>query len=183
MSAAVRVPPPAAGEFAPFYAGYVEAATAAAGGEDIVALLERQVGDIRAVLDGLGEARGGHRYAPGKWSVKEVAGHMADAERVFSYRAMRAARGDETPLPGFDENAWVAAAGFDRRPLRELVEDLVAARASSVRLFAGLDAAAFARRGVANGQPFTVRAAAYIVAGHVAHHLRILRERYDRAGA
>ncbi len=182
MSAVVRVPPPGAGEFAPFYAGYVEAATAAAG-EDVVSLLDRQIADIRAVFDGFGEARGGHRYAAGKWSVKEVAGHMTDAERVFSYRAMRAARGDETPLPGFDENAWVAAADFDRRPLRELVEDLVAARASSVRLFAGLDAASFARRGVANGQPFTVRAATYIVAGHVAHHLRILRERYGRAGA
>jgi hypothetical protein len=182
VSDGTRVERPGAGEFAPFYAGYVDAA-AAAGGGDILALLERQVADIRAAFDAFGEARGGHRYAPGKWSVKEVAGHMADAERVFSYRAMRAARADETPLPGFDENAWVTAAGFDRRPLHDLVDDLLVARASSVRLFRGLDAVDFTRRGVANGQPFSVRAAAFIVAGHVAHHLRVLRERYGPQGA
>jgi hypothetical protein len=182
MSTGVRVGRPGAGEFAPFFAGYIEAASAAAGG-DLLGLLERQVAEIRAVLSMFGEERAGHRYAPGKWSVKEVVGHMADAERVFCYRAMRAARGDETPLPPFDENAWVAAAGFDRRPLRDLVEELATVRAATVRLFGGLDAATFERRGVASGKPFTVRAAAYITAGHVAHHLRILRERYAAESA
>jgi hypothetical protein len=177
MSTAVRLERPGAGEFAPFFAGYVEAASAAAAG-DLLALLDRQVADIRALLGSFGEERGGYRYAPGKWSVKEVVGHMTDAERVFCYRAMRAARGDETPLPSFDENAWVAAAGFDRRPLHDLVDELVAVRAGSVLLFGGLEAEMFDRRGVAGGKPFTVRAAVYIVAGHVAHHLRILRERY-----
>jgi hypothetical protein len=179
---AVRPERPAAGEFAPFYAGYVDAAHAAAGG-DVLGLLQRQVADVRDAFAAFGDARAGHRYAPGKWSVREVAGHMADAERVFAYRAMRAARGDETPLPGFDENAWVAAAGFDGRHLGELVEDFVAVRASSVRLFAALDDAAWARRGTANGSAFTVRAMAYIVAGHAAHHLRVLRERYHQRPA
>ena len=175
MSAAPAIERPGAGEFAPFYAGYIE--RAAAGG-DVRAQLERQRDEIRKTFETFGEARGGHRYAPGKWSVKEVAGHIADAERVFAYRALRAARADETALPGFDENAWVEAAGFDRRPLRDLVDDLLAVRAATLRLVGGLDAAALERRGVANGNPFSVRAIVWIVAGHAAHHLHILHERY-----
>ena len=175
MSALPAIAPPGAGEFAPFYARYIERATAAG---DIRALLERQASELSDTFGAFGEARGGHRYAPGKWSVKEVAGHIADGERVFTYRALRAARADETPLPGFDENAWVAAAGFDRRPLRDLVDDLLAVRAATVRLVSSLDAAALERRGVANGSPFSVRAIIWIVAGHAAHHLQILRERY-----
>jgi hypothetical protein len=175
MSAPPTIARPGAGEFAPFYAGYIERAAAAG---DVLALLERQAAEIGETFGAFGEARGGHRYAPGKWSVKEVAGHIADGERVFTYRALRAARADETAMPGFDENAWVAAAGFDRRPLREIVEELLAIRAATVRLVRGFDAAALARRGVANGNPFTVRAVVWIVAGHAAHHLHILRERY-----
>lgn len=175
MSAAPRIERPAPGEFSPYYAGYVERIASA---PDIRALLERQMEEIREAFEAFGEARGGHRYAPGKWSVKEVAGHMGDAERVFAYRVLRAARGDATPLPGFEEDAWVAAANFDRRPLREIVEDLAAVRAATLRLVAGLDDEAVARQGVANGSPFTVRALVWVIAGHAAHHLRILRERY-----
>ena len=174
---APRPTPPAEREYRPFYAGYVQAAVAEAAG-DPLAMLERQAGELRDGFLAFGEARGGHRYAPGKWSVKEVAGHIADAERVFAYRALRAARADETPLAGFDENAWVASAGFDRRPLAELVDDLLAVRAATLRLYASFDAAAFDRRVLANGNPVTVRALVYITAGHAAHHLRILRERY-----
>lgn len=175
MSAPAIIARPDAGEFAPFYARYIERAAAAG---DVRALLEAQASEIGETFGAFGEARGGHRYAAGKWSVKEVAGHIADAERVFTYRALRAARADETALPGFDENAWVAAAGFDRRPLRDIVDELLAVRAATVRLVGGFDATALERRGVANGSPFTVRAVVWIVAGHAAHHLHILRERY-----
>lgn len=177
MSGRATIERPAPGEFDPYYSGYIERAAAESKG-DIRALLERQSSEFRAAFDSFGETRGGHRYAAGKWSVKEVAGHIADAERVFTYRALRAARADATPLPGFDENTWVEAAGFDRRTLRELVDDLVAVRSATLALVAGLDAEAIERRGVANGKPFSVRAIVWIVAGHAAHHLHILRERY-----
>lgn len=177
MSVPASIERPGTGEFAPFFAAYIERAAEESKG-DIRALLERQPAQIRTAFDTFGEARGGHRYAAGKWSVKEVAGHIADSERVFAYRALRAARGDATPLAPFDENDWVAAAGFDRRPLRELVDDLVAVRAATLALVAGLDAEALERRGVASGKPFSVRAVLWIVAGHAAHHLHILRERY-----
>jgi len=113
--------------------------------------------------------------------VKEVVGHMMDAERVFSYRALRIARADKTPLPGFDENAWVPAAHFDRRPMADLVSDYQTMRAATVSLFASLDEEALTRVGTANDQPFSVRALAHIIAGHELHHVAILRERYGLA--
>ena len=172
----LRIAPPAADEYGPYYGRYIEAARAAA--SDVADLLERQLDEIAEVFAEFGEARAEHRYAPAKWSVKEVAGHLADGERIFAYRALRAARGDRTPLASFDENAYVAMGGFARRPLAGLVADLLAARRSTLGLVAGLDEAALERRGVASGMEFSVRAVVYILAGHVAHHLSILRERY-----
>jgi len=119
-----------------------------------------------------------HRYAPGKWSVKEVVGHVTDAERVFGYRALRIARADTTPMPGFDENAWVPAANFDRRSMPELVAGYQAVRAATVALFSSFDEEALTRRGTANDQEVSVRALAHIMAGHELHHMTILRERY-----
>ena len=119
-----------------------------------------------------------HRYAPGKWSVKEVVGHMIDGERVFSYRALRVARADTTPLPGFDENAWVPAAHFDRRPMPDLVADYQTVRAATVALFSSFEEEALVRMGTANDQPISVRALAHMIAGHELHHVAILRERY-----
>jgi len=110
--------------------------------------------------------------------VKEVVGHMIDGERVFSYRALRVARADTTPLPGFDENAWVPAAHFDRRPMPDLVADYQTVRAATVALFSSFEEEALVRMGTANDQPISVRALAHMIAGHELHHVAILRERY-----
>ena len=175
---ALTVGHPEAGEFAPFYAGYVQLVP-----EEPVAALEAQARKTQALLAGVSDAQAGHRYAEGKWTVRDVVGHMGDAERVMSYRAMRIARGDATPLHGFDENAYVAVAGADRRPIAELAAELAAVRNATLALFRGLDAEAWRRRGAANGNPVSVRALAHIIAGHERHHVEILRTRYGIASA
>ncbi len=167
---------PASDEYAEFYTGYVAAVSDP--NVDIVGLLERQCDDVLARFRPLASERAHHRYAPGKWSVTEVIGHLADAERVFLYRALRFSRGDQTPLPGFDENAYVAAAGFDDRPIAEVLDEYAAVRRASICFFRSLTADAWTRRGTANGHPVSVRAFAYIVAGHERHHLAVLRDRY-----
>ena len=119
-----------------------------------------------------------HRYAAGKWSIRESVGHMADAERVFGYRAMRIARGDTTPLPGFDENAFVNEARYDDIPLEQILGELMAVHASTILLFENMADAAWDRVGTASNHPISVRALAYIIAGHELHHMNVLRERY-----
>jgi len=166
--------PPAPEEYASFYAGYV----AGVAGADVAALLERQPAALREACAGLSDEGARFRYAPGKWSIKEVVGHLCDVERVFSYRALRIGRGDATPLPGFDENAYAAAAGADDRPLEELLDEFVAVRASTLALLAGFGPEAWTRTGNANGHPMSLRAQVHVVAGHVRHHLRLLGERY-----
>ena len=168
------IPRPARDEYAPFYHTYVGAVPDG----DLLGMLDESLQETLGLLGGIGEGGGGRRYAEGKWSVREVVGHMADTERVMAYRALRIARGDRTPLPGFDENAFVAAAGFDRRTLADLSDELAAVRAATLHLFRPLDEEALARRGTASGSEVTVRALAWIVAGHEMHHRRILRERY-----
>jgi hypothetical protein len=170
---AATVGHPDASEYAPFYAGYIARVT-----EEPVAALEAQGRETRAFLTGVSDIQAGHRYATGKWTVRDVVGHLADAERIMTYRALRIARGDETPLPGFDENAFVGVAGADRRPIAELVGDLSTVRAATLALFRGIDADAWRRRGSANGNPVTVRALAHIITGHERHHIEILRTRY-----
>jgi hypothetical protein len=165
---------PAQGEYAPFYAGYV----AKVAGRDLRAILERQVGEIRALVAPLTDEGGMARYEPGKWSVKEVIGHVADTERVMSYRLLRIARGDATPLPGFDQDPYVAAAHSDVRTLESLVTELEAVRASTLALVGSLGAEEWGRRGVASGREVSARALAHIIAGHLEHHAAILRERY-----
>lgn len=161
-------------EYGSFYAGYVARVPEG----DVLDLLARQSEDTQALLGALPPDRAAHRYEPGKWSVTEVAGHLCDAERVFSYRALCFARGDQTPLPGFDETAYVPMAAFDRRGLADVLAELRCLRQSTLFLFRGLDEAAGLRRGVANGSPMTTRAAAYVIAGHERHHLEVLKNRY-----
>jgi uncharacterized damage-inducible protein DinB len=144
----------------------------------ILAHLERRKASTGALLLPLTEAQAMHRYAEGKWSVKEVIGHLADAERVFAYRALCIARGDQAALPGFDENSYVVNAQSDRRPFWEIVEELRAVRAATLALLHGFDPAAGERVGNANGRPVSVRALVWIIAGHELHHLGVLRERY-----
>lgn len=165
---------PATDEFAPFYATYVDAVPDG----DIIDLLERQGRELHALLDGVSAEQAGFRYAPDKWSVKEVVGHIADTERIFAYRALRIARGDATPMVGFDQDTYVASAHFDRRPLADLLDELDAVRGASVTLFRGVTEEESRRVGSANSVPVTVRALAFICAGHAMHHARILRERY-----
>ena len=165
---------PTSTEYLPYYDRYIARVPEG----DVLELLRGQMGETAAALGGLDERGASHRYAEGKWSVKQMAGHMADTERVFAYRAMCIARGDTQPLPGFDENAYVERATFDARPIADLVAELRAVREATVRLFAPLGAEELARRGVANGAEVTVRALAYIIAGHERHHLTLFRERY-----
>lgn len=169
---------PGADEFAPYYARYVEAVPDG----DVLDTLERQLEEMVALMDGFGEAGSAHRYAEGKWSVKEVLGHVADAERIFTYRALCAARGEAGALPGFDENRYVAGANFDGRTLNSLLGELTAIRRATLAFFRSLDASTLTRRVTANGVSVTVRALAWIVAGHERHHQNVLRERYLRAG-
>lgn len=146
---------------------------------DICQILEVQSAETLALLRGISEDRSLHRYAPGKWSIRDVVGHLNDTERLFVFRAFWFARGFDSPLPSFDQNIAVSAAGADARSWSSLVEEFRAVRAATLAFFQNLPAAAWTRRGVASGNPFTVRALAYLAAGHVTHHMRILRERYS----
>ena len=165
---------PAPDEYAPFYARYV----AAVPDGDVLETLDRQLEEMVTLLEGFGEARAGHRYAEGKWSVKQVLGHVIDTERIFAYRALCAARGEAAALPGFDENAYVAQADFDARTLGSLLGELTAVRRATLSLFRNLGEDALLRRVTANGVPVSVRALAWMLAGHERHHLVLFRERY-----
>lgn len=168
-------PPPADGqEYLPYYGRYIALVPPG----DLLATLDAQLAGTVAVVDALGDARAGHRYAPGKWSVRQLLGHAVDTERIFTYRALAAARAEPAALPPFDENAYVEAAGFDERSLGSLLGEWTAVRHATLALFRNLDAPALARRVVANGAPMSARAAAWIIAGHELHHREILRTRY-----
>jgi hypothetical protein len=170
----LSIPRPAPDESAPFYHGYISEVP----GELIGKYLVEQLHDLERLMAPLDDTAARSRYAAGKWSVKEVLGHLADAERIFAYRLMRIARHDATPLPGFDENAYVPAGEFDARALASLVGEFGALRLSTIALVDGLPPDSWVRRGQASGASITARALAYIIVGHVAHHARVLRERY-----
>lgn len=174
MSKSPQYARPDPSEYATFYAGYI----ARVPDGDLVGTLEANLEEFSRTLGSLPEAQGGFAYAPGKWTLKEVIGHVIDAERVFSYRAMRIARGDETPLPGFDEKAWVPHSGANDRTIADLLAELRAVRAATIALLRHLSPDSVARSGIASGNGVTVRALAWIIAGHPMHHLGILRERY-----
>jgi hypothetical protein len=168
---------PEASEYAPFYAGYI----ALVPGDDAVAALEAQRLHMMQLLSARSEREGNFRYGPDKWSVKEVIGHLADAERVFTYRAMRIARGDQTPLPGFEQNDYVKNGAFGDRKLADLTDEFAAIRGASIAMFRSLNDAAWLRRGIASDKEVSVRALAFMTAGHELHHQRILEERYFAA--
>ena len=165
-------------EYAPYFGRYI----AEAGETDPLTTMRGQLETTAAAFAAVGEARAGYRYAPEKWSIRQILGHLADSERIFSYRALRMARADTTPLPGFDENDFVAAAEFDSRPLASLLEEWRAVRRATLTLFENLSEEATLRRGTASGGPMSVRALAWIIAGHERHHLAVLRERYGVGG-
>jgi hypothetical protein len=171
--APMRIGHPDQSEYAPFYAGYVARVM-----DEPLDALETQGGVTLAALRRIPESSAGQRYAEGKWTVRDIVGHMADTERIMSYRALRIARADETPLPGFEEKAYADAAGADARGWSTLIDDLATVRAATLSLFRGLDSHAWTRRGVVNGAPVSVRALAHVIAGHERHHLDILHTRY-----
>ena len=180
MTAPTATSIPGADEYAPSFARYVTRVPPG----DVLVQLRRQIAESMTLLRPLDEANARYRYAPGKWSVIEVAGHLADTERIMAYRALRIARKDETPLPGFDEDPYVAAAEFERRALGDVLAELAAVRTATLALLAGLPEAAWSRWGMASGHRVTVRALAHVIAGHELHHVEVLRTRYGvgRAG-
>ncbi|HEY6327909.1 MAG TPA: DinB family protein [Blastocatellia bacterium] len=170
---AIAVEKPARDEYAPRAAPYVNLVEGPP-----LAALTRQIEESLATLRSVSDQGSLYRYEPGKWSLREVVGHIIDSERVFAYRAMRFARADQTELAGFEQDDYVAAANFDSRPWPELLSEFEIVRRSSVLLFGGFDREAWLRRGAANNNPMSVRAGAYLIAGHELHHMRIIRERY-----
>ncbi len=167
---------PGVDEYAASFADYVDRI---AEDEDIVAALGSQRDQALARLEGIAEARGDYRYAPNKWSIKDMVGHLCDTERVFAYRALRIGRGDTTPLPSFDDQAYVAEVRAGDRTLADLAAEWGDVRRATIALFRNLPAPAWQRRGIASDQPISVRALAYIIVGHVRHHLQVLEERYS----
>ena len=165
---------PQTNEYAPYYQKYIALVPEG----DIVATLSRQLDDTLAFLRGLTEAQGNSRYAPGKWSIKELVGHIIDGERVFAHRALRFARNDQTPLPGFEQDDYVRAGNFDNRRLSDLADEFEQVRRATLSLLRSFDDEAWLRRGAANDTEVSVRALVYIIAGHETHHKQILQERY-----
>ena len=161
-------------EYAEFYANYVSKVP----GADAVGVLESQRLQMVQLFAGRSERDGSFRYAPDKWTVKEVLGHITDSERIFTYRALRIARGDRTPLPGFEQDDFVKNGGFSERTLASVADEFALVRAASIALFRSFPGEAWARRGVASQKEVTVRALAFITAGHQIHHRIILEERY-----
>ncbi|HKW63249.1 MAG TPA: DinB family protein [Candidatus Acidoferrum sp.] len=165
---------PEAGEFAEYYGKYI----AKVPGTDVTGILESERLQMSRLFGGRSERDGNFRYAPDKWTIKETLGHVTDAERIFTYRALRIGRGDETPLSSFEQDDYVKNGGFAGRTLADLAAEFDAVRGASISLFRSLDDAAWGRRGVASQKEVTVRALGFITAGHQIHHRMILEESY-----
>lgn len=169
---------PEPSEYDPAYSAYVDTV----GPGDVLSLLSDGIGRTLSLLRTCPRDREQFRYEPGKWSIREVAGHMADAERLYAYRVLHLARRDPSPLPGMDRHVWARASNASRRPLAELAKELASVRAATLSLFASFDPSTSTVAGVAAGRSFTVRSLAFVIAGHEIHHRRILEERYLGGG-
>lgn len=165
---------PDAADYAPYYARYIELVPE----DDVVGALMSQSGDTQRLLSSIDEARAAYRYAPGKWSVKQIVGHITDAERIFGSRMHAISRGEQQSLPGFDENDYVEQAGFDEWKLGDLAEHYALTRRANIVMLRNLSRDAWDRRGVANGVPVSLRALAFMTVGHERHHVKVLREKY-----
>jgi hypothetical protein len=172
--AAFSIGKPDASEFAPYYARYVDLVQ----GDDIIKTLSAQIDHTLWLLRSVPDTKGDFRYAPDKWNIKEVVGHMIDTERVFAYRALSFARDDKATLPGMEQDDWNRASSSGSQQLAELLSEFECVRRSNLYLFQHLSPDAWMRRGTASGREFTVRALAYIIAGHEQHHIQILQSRY-----
>jgi hypothetical protein len=147
-------------------------------GDDILNFLQEQLGSTVALLNTIDETRSTHRYEAGKWSIREVFGHIIDAERVFAYRALTFGRGDQTPLPGFDQEPWARHANYENVKIRDIAAEFESVRRSTIFFFKHLAPEAWDRRGTAHGKEVTTRAIAFMIGGHGQHHLTILKARY-----
>lgn len=165
-------------EYLPYYGRYIALVPDSS---NILPVLSDQMEDTLALLRSIPESQAGFRYAPDKWSIREVVGHVIDTERIFAYRALRFARHDQTPLPGYEQDDYISNASYDAHPLGELAAEFESVRRSTLFLFKHLDAEAWLRRGTANESEVSVRALAYIIAGHELHHKEVLRNRYLQA--
>jgi DinB superfamily len=163
-------------EYAPYYEKYISLVPSG----DIVSVLESLLDSSQALLRSVTEELGDHAYAPGKWSLKEVLGHLSDSERIFGYRILRISRNDQTPIEGFEQDDYVRNGPFRNCKLADLAEDFAVVRRSTLRLLRNLADQAWLRRGVANKNEVSVRALAYITAGHELHHIAIVRDKYLR---
>jgi uncharacterized damage-inducible protein DinB len=175
------IPRPTASEHAPWAITYIEAtsrALTAQGTADVVALLAGQPSQWRALLAAADPALVHHAYAPGKWTLGESLVHVSDTERVFAYRLLRIARGDQTPLPGFDQDTWVPESRVSRRTLHDILDELEAIRASTLALVRSLDEVALTRSGTASSHLVSARALVWMLAGHMAHHLVLTADKY-----
>ena len=160
-------------EFAPYYATYVNTVS-----ENVLGEMEHQATSFPALLKLISDEKAYYAYAEGKWTIKEVVGHMIDTERIMAYRALRIARNDKTPLASFEENDYVTNASFNDRSLQSLTDEFAAVRRANSYFFNSLTEEEYNRRGTASEKPVSVRALLYILVGHVNHHRRILEERY-----
>jgi uncharacterized damage-inducible protein DinB len=165
---------PAADEYSPYYDTYISKVPDG----DVIEVLRTQLHESARLLEQLTEAEAARRYAAGKWTLREVVGHLIDSERIFAYRILCIARGETAALPGFDENSYARISNAERRPMRAVTTEFAHVRAGTIALIEGLDDAAISRRGNANGSPITPRALAFIIAGHEKHHMGVIRERY-----
>lgn len=168
---------PTAYEYADYYAAYVRLVPQG----DILQILNEQMKETVTKLSSLSETQSEYRYAPGKWSVKEVIGHITDTERIMSYRLLSIARGETVSLPGYDENEYVKAANFDKQSFKDLLDHFACVRQSTIHLIKSLGEEALLRKGTANNSEVTARALITIIAGHELHHRNIINERYLQA--
>jgi hypothetical protein len=168
----IGLPQPA--EAAPYYFTYIDRITS----EDVIGVLQTQLEEIMPFLAGISEMKSLHRYAPEKWSIRQVLNHVTDTERAFVFRALWFGRKFDTPLPSFDQDIAADGARADEVPWANHVDEFRAVRQATIAFFQNLPAEAWMRTGIASGKSFTVRALAYITAGHLAHHRAILEERY-----
>ena len=168
------IPRPGREDYAPYYHTYVSKVPEG----DLIELLVTQLEDCSKLAAGISEAAANASYAPEKWTIKQVFGHIADTERIMAYRLLRIARGDTTPLPGFEQDDYVRAGDFNSLTLQQIVEEFRAVRTATLALLRNLDTDSLSRRGTANGFPVTAQALAYVIAGHERHHIEIIRGRY-----
>jgi len=165
---------PQSNDYAPFYGKYVMLVPDG----NFLEILETQPREMKQMLEPLTDAQADFRYAPGKWSIKEILGHVIDAERIFAVRILRIARGDQTPLPGFEQDDYVRVSNAASRTLSDLLEEFAAVRRASIALIRSLDDASWLRRGTASGNEVSVLAIAFIIAGHALHHRNIFQDKY-----